>query len=77
MHRFSMALLGLHQPLLGHTTQRSRQSAANEHILKARLEELLKLLGQYCEAVALYRENVTQYFDAKIHQDRAARILDS
>lgn len=53
------------------------QSAANEHILKARLEELLKLLGQYCEAVALYRENVTQYFDAKIHQDRAARILDS
>ena len=50
---------------------------ANQGILKARLDELLKLITQYCQAVALYRENVTKFYDARIFQDRGARILDS
>jgi hypothetical protein len=49
----------------------------NQGILKARLEELLKLITQYCQAVALYRENVSKFYDARIFQDRGARILDS
>jgi len=52
------------------------QGAANQNMLKPRLEELLKLLLQYCEAVAEYRDNVTKYFDARIYRDRGARILD-
>jgi hypothetical protein len=52
------------------------RKAPNEAVLKARLEELLKLTAQYCQAVALYRENVTQFFDARIFQDRGARLLD-
>jgi hypothetical protein len=53
------------------------RSIPNQGILKARLEELLKLITQYCQAVALYRENVTEFFDARIFQDRGARILDT
>lgn len=45
-------------------------------VLEARLLELLKLLFQYCEAVALYRENVTKFFDLRIFVDRGARLLD-
>lgn len=52
------------------------QRITNQGILKARLEELLKLITQYCQAVALYRENVTKFYDAQIFQDRGARILD-
>jgi len=53
------------------------QATVNPAVLKARFEELLKLVTQYCQAVALYRENVTEFFDARIFQDRGARILDS
>jgi len=53
------------------------RSTASPAVLKARLEELLKLVTQYCQAVGLYRENVTEYFDARIFQDRGARLLDS
>jgi hypothetical protein len=52
------------------------RAIADPAILKARLEELLKLLTQYCQAVALYRENVTEFFDTRIFLDRGARILD-
>jgi hypothetical protein len=52
-------------------------STANQGVLKARLDELLKLVTQYCQAVALYRENVSAFYDARIFQDRGARILDS
>jgi len=52
------------------------RTTADPTILKSRLDELLKLLTQYCQAVALYRENVTEFFDARIFQDRGARILD-
>jgi hypothetical protein len=53
------------------------RSTPNPRILKARLEELLKLITQYCQAVALYRENVSEFFDTRIFQDRGARLLDS
>jgi hypothetical protein len=56
--------------------QEVHPSTTNQTILKARLEELLKLITQYCQAVALYRENVSEFFDARIFQDRGARILD-
>jgi hypothetical protein len=36
----------------------------------------MKLLAQYCEAVATYRKNVSGFFDVKIFTDRGARILD-
>jgi len=52
------------------------RAIANPAILKTRLDELLKLLTQYCQAIALYRENVTEFFDARIFQDRGARFLD-
>lgn len=51
-------------------------NAVNPVFFKARITELMELLRQYCEAVALYRDNITAYFDLKIFQDRGARILD-
>ncbi|RDS78950.1 hypothetical protein DWU98_20245 [Dyella monticola] len=45
-------------------------------LFKGRLTELMELLGQYSEAVALYRDNITAYFDLKVFADRGARILD-
>lgn len=51
-------------------------AAVNPVLLKNRMSELMELLGQYCEAVALYRENITEYFDLKIFADRGARMLD-
>lgn len=44
--------------------------------LKTHVVELMALLAQYCEAVALYRDNITEFFDLKIFVDRGARILD-
>jgi hypothetical protein len=41
-----------------------------------RFMELFKLLTQYCKAVGLYRDNVSEFFDATIFSDRGARILD-
>lgn len=55
----------------------AEQTTVNQKILKSRLEEVLKLVTQYCQAVALYRENVSEFFDARIFQDRGARILDN
>lgn len=51
-------------------------AAVNPVLLKTRMSELMELLGQYCEAVALYRDNITEYFDLKIFADRGARMLD-
>ena len=44
--------------------------------LEGRLAELMTLLGQYCQAVALYRDNISPFFDVTIFADRGARILD-
>lgn len=40
------------------------------------LEEFAKLLGQYCEAVSIYRENEDPLFDVRILVDRGARLVD-
>lgn len=56
--------------------EETNPAGANPTIFQARTKELMRLLGQYCEAVALYRDNVTKYFDARIFADRGARILD-
>ncbi|MBB5360894.1 hypothetical protein HDE76_004146 [Rhodanobacter sp. ANJX3] len=50
--------------------------AVNSVFFKTRIAELMGLLSQYCEAVALYRDNITAYFDLKIFVDRGARVLD-
>ncbi len=51
-------------------------AAVNPVLFKTRMTELMELLGQYCEAVALYRDNITEFFDLKIFADRGARMLD-
>jgi hypothetical protein len=45
-------------------------------IFKNRLNELMKLLSQYCEAVALYRRSINEFSDLRIFVDRGSRILD-
>ena len=51
-------------------------SSVDSAAFSIRLTELFKLLTQYCQAVGLYRDNVTSFFDATIFSDRGARILD-
>ena len=45
-------------------------------LFKGRLTQLMELLAQYSEAVALYRDNITAFFDLRIFADRGARLLD-
>ncbi|MCC8469371.1 hypothetical protein, partial [Xanthomonas phaseoli] len=40
------------------------------------LNDFTVLLGQYCEAIAIYRDNCEPLFDVKIYVDRGARLLD-
>jgi hypothetical protein len=40
------------------------------------IEDFALLLGQYCEAIAIYRDNCEPLFDVKIYVDRGARLLD-
>ena len=56
--------------------QEINANTADPDLFKARLVDLMELLGQYCEAVALYRDNISKFFDLKIFADRGARILD-
>lgn len=51
-------------------------TAIEPALFKGRLTELMELLGQYSEAVALYRDNITAFFDLRIFADRGARLLD-
>jgi hypothetical protein len=51
-------------------------STVNSAAFSIRVKDLFKLLTQYCQAVGLYRDNVTEFFDATIFSDRGARILD-
>lgn len=56
-----------------------REVAANQvdaKLLTDRFDQLMRLTGQYCQAVSLYRENVTEFFDARIFADRGGRVLD-
>lgn len=45
--------------------------------LALRLDELMKLLLQYRQAVDLYRDNISEFYDLRIYADRGARVLDS
>ena len=51
-------------------------SSVDSAAFSIRVKDLFKLLTQYCQAVGLYRDNVTDFFDATIFSDRGARILD-
>ena len=42
----------------------------HESSFKAAMDKLLKLTANYCEAIALYRENVNGYFIFQAHQQR-------
>lgn len=44
--------------------------------LKNRLDDALRLIAFYCEAVALYRDNVSEYFDFKAFRERGAALLN-
>lgn len=45
--------------------------------LAARLDDLVRLVTQYCQAVALYRDNVSEFYDLRIYADRGGRLLDA
>lgn len=51
-------------------------AAVNEADFQRRITNFTKLLGQYCEAVAIYRDNHDPLFDVRILVDRGARLLD-
>ncbi|TXI49498.1 MAG: hypothetical protein E6Q50_06450 [Lysobacter sp.] len=40
------------------------------------IKELNFLVFRYCEAVALYRENITEYFDCKAYELKGKRLID-
>lgn len=41
------------------------------------LDNLMRLLAQYCQAIVLYRENISEFYDLRIHADRGSRLLDA
>lgn len=41
------------------------------------LDDLMRLLAQYCQAVALYRDNISEFYDLQIYADRGGRLLDA
>lgn len=51
-------------------------AAAVEADFTSRLDEFATLLGKYCSAVAIYRDNCDPLFDVQILVDRGARLLD-
>jgi hypothetical protein len=44
--------------------------------LTPRIDNLVQLLAQYCQAVALYRDNISEFYDLRIYADRGGRLLD-
>ena len=45
--------------------------------LTARLDNLMQLLASYCQAVHLYRDNISAFYDLQIYADRGGRLLDA
>jgi hypothetical protein len=45
--------------------------------LTPRFENLMHLVAQYCQAVALYRDNISEFYDLRIYVDRGGRLLDA
>ena len=52
-------------------------SQVEQKRLTARLDNLMQLLTQYCQAVALYRDNISEFYDLRIYADRGGRLLDA
>jgi hypothetical protein len=52
-------------------------SGVDRKRLTARLDNLMQLLAQYCRAVALYRDNISEFYDLQIYADRGGRLLDA
>jgi hypothetical protein len=52
-------------------------SAVERKRLTGRLDNLMKLLAQYCQAVGLYRDNISEFYDLRIYADRGGRLLDA
>ena len=48
----------------------------DEKRLRTRLDDLLKLIAQYCRAVDMYRDNVSEFYDLQIYADRGGHLLD-
>lgn len=44
--------------------------------LRKRLDGILRLASQYCSAVDMYRDNVSEFYDLQIYADRGGRLLD-
>lgn len=52
-------------------------SGVDQKRLSARLDNMMQLLAQYCRAVDLYRDNISEFYDLQIYADRGGRILDA
>ena len=52
------------------------RTTVDQKLLTLRLDELMKLLAQYCQAVDMYRDNISEFYDLRIYADRGGRILD-
>jgi len=52
-------------------------SSVERERLTSRLQSLMQLVVQYCQAVNLYRDNISEFFDLRIYTDRGGRLLDA
>lgn len=67
---------GSMQTLRGFLNSRATPTPPSVSAPQPLIDDFAKLLGQYCEALAIYRENCEPLFDVKIYVDRGARLLD-
>ncbi len=52
-------------------------SAVDQKRIAVRLDNLMQILAQYCRAVDLYRDNISEFYDLQIYADRGGRLLDA
>lgn len=52
-------------------------SSVDASRLTSRLQNLMQLTVHYCQAVNLYRDNISEFFDLQIYTDRGGRLLDA
>jgi hypothetical protein len=73
----------LDAPIAGQVTLRAvldddvEKNSLDQARLTRRLDNLMKLIAQYCRAVAHYRDNISEFHDLQIHADRGGRFLDA
>ncbi|MFP1872110.1 hypothetical protein ACLEDV_09130 [Lonsdalea quercina] len=53
----------------------SKPTNFDESSYRVAMDKLLRLTANYCEAIALYRENVNGYFIFRAHQQRAKELV--